>query len=171
MRSFFALDLDKKSKENIRLWRDVQLKDVGKAVHKNNFHITLVFLGNISEQQNTSIIKLASSINCKRFTLKLNKTGHWKKPGILWLAPIVQPEQLGDLVFKLKESAHKVGLESEERAYKPHLTLARKCKYQPENNINVPEFKLEFNHFKLFESISTENGVRYQSIQSWPLGT
>ena len=61
-RLFFALDIEEQDKKALAHWRETSLKLPFKKVPKDNFHVTLAFLGNISTEQQTALISFADQI-------------------------------------------------------------------------------------------------------------
>lgn len=169
MRLFFALDIDKEMKNSIATWRQQLMPGPAKPVAKNNLHITLQFLGTVSDEQYQTVVEQGSKIEVPPFKMRLNNYGCWKKPGIFWLAPDSTPEELNLLATALRQCALQAGIESEKRPYKPHLTLFRKFRRPVLEKIIQPDFALSFSNFSLFESISTKQGVHYKEIKRWNL--
>jgi len=67
----------------------------------------------------------------------------------------------------LSDAAIAEGLFQEKRPYCPHLSLYRKATEQTK----LPSFKrlINVNSFSLYESISSEKGVSYCPIKTWPI--
>lgn len=135
-------------------------------VKKSNLHITLEFLGEVSEYNQQLLIDQAKLIKTEPFELKFSHVGWWRKPGVLWIGPQHIPEPLVNLVESIKQAVNKQGLETDQRPYKPHVTIARKVKQiqLPKQTIDI---RWRVNSFALIESKSTEMGVAYQLIQQW----
>ena len=74
-------------------------------------------------------------------------------------------EQLLMLFNALKRKVVQCGIKTEERPYKPHITVARKAT----RLIDTKAFSIEWpaQSFCLVESCSTADGVRYQVLQRW----
>ncbi len=146
-----------------------QFKDETLRLTKiSNMHITLVFLGEISEDNQQALEKSVSQITVDPFDIELTRVGFWKKPQILWIGTTHIPKELQQLVKSIKKCVKQQGLKIDQREYKPHVTIARKVK-----QIIVPKetFRIQWhvNSFALVISKSTESGVDYQVLQEWPL--
>jgi 2'-5' RNA ligase len=167
-RLFFALWPDEKVRKELSkvasLFKDEKLR----LTKTSNLHITLAFLGEVSEQDQNRLIEKANSINCNSFLLALDAIGCWKKPGILWLAPKDVPEDLKELVKQLQVVIKQQGLQIDDRPYKPHVTIARKAKQftVPKEKIDIP---WDVTSFALVVSKSSDTGVEYHVLQKWNL--
>ena len=147
------------------------MKDGGAgAVPCDNLHITLVFLGGVPAETQVCIEQTADSAQVPAFTLRLDRFGYWPRKRMLWAMPDprVLPAALSALVEGLQRGLACCDVKLEERAYRPHVTLARKLARGPKvGHIEAVEWTL--NEFVLMESVSTPAGVRYPVLRSWPL--
>jgi 2'-5' RNA ligase len=71
------------------------------------------------------------------------------------------------LVAALNMEVASIGLQTENRPYKPHITLARHARYLP--NINFEPIVWRAESFCLVESCSEPSGVNYKVRQQWAL--
>jgi 2'-5' RNA ligase len=55
----------------------------------------------------------------------------------------------------------------DQRPFRAHITLARKAQQRPD--FDFEPIRLKAYDFALVQSVSTENGVRYHVLASWPL--
>ena len=165
-RLFFALWPDNKTQSSLyHVARQFKNEKV-RLVKESNLHITLEFLGEVSEYDQQQLIDQANLIKAKPFEIKLSNVGWWKKPGVLWIAPQHIPQSMTNLVESIKQIVEQQGLETDKRSYKPHVTVARKVKQiqLPEQSIDI---RWQVDSFALIESKSTETGVAYRPIQQW----
>ncbi len=168
-RLFFALTLSAKQKLELEYWRDQNFPLWPKAVPAANFHITLAFLGQQEMQLQQKLLEDARDIKGASFELTMNQLGFFSKPSILWLGPTQIPSELLQLVEKLNLLARKYSIAIPQQVYRPHITLIRDIKTPPPAPVIPIELKLKCNSFSLFCSRSTDQGVRYLEIDSWPL--
>jgi len=165
-RLFFALWPDNKTQLNLyhvaRQFKNEKIR----LVKKSNLHITLEFLGEVSEYNKQQLIEKSNHIQVEPFEIKLSNIGWWRKPGVLWIGTHHIPQPLTTLADSIKQIVEQQGLEADKRSYKPHVTIARKVKQiqLPEQSIDI---RWQVNSFVLVESKSTEVGVVYQLIQQW----
>ncbi len=169
-RYFFALDIEEKDKQLIASYQD-SLQLPFKKVSTNNFHITLCFLGHITEQQKLEFVEFTNALNYKvadkaQKKLLFNSLGHFNKPQVLYLALQTVPNWLTTIAFKLTNQAKAKGIFQEERAYKPHITLFRKAKYLSAADKSIEQGFL-IKSFSLYQSTSHFDGVKYHPIKTW----
>ncbi len=104
------------------------------------------------------------------FDLQIDQIKHFPKTGLLWLDTSDVPRALIYLVDQLRKIACQAGIASEQRRFRPHITLFRRYHRKPPVSKQQPAFRLKCKTFALFESVSVENGVRYQALAEWSLG-
>lgn len=165
LRPFFALPCPPPLAAAICAWRASALPE-GKAVAARNLHLTLAFLGSQPASCVAPLLALAAEIQGERCTLRLDRLGLWRG-GLLHLAPSQVPQALERLQQQLHARLLAAGFVLEERAFRPHLTLARHYPHQP--NCPAPTFDWPLRHFALFCSENDGRGTRYRQLGQWPL--
>jgi 2'-5' RNA ligase len=96
----------------------------GNFTRKENFHLTLVFIG---ETDNLAAVKgVMDRISADPFTITIAGLGKFKRRGgdIYWLG-IDRTKELTDLYSQISSELYSLGFDIEKREYKPHLTLGR----------------------------------------------
>ena len=101
-----------------------------------NLHLTLKFLGGIPQSSVQGFSDAASRAvaGFAPFNIRLEQTGVFPKPGlprVLWLGINDLEGRLGELHTRLEVEAANAGFAKDERAFNPHLTVARLR--QPQN--------------------------------------
>lgn len=170
MRAFLGLSPDAQTKLSIEAWRNKAFSHFDSPVPTTNFHVTLAFLGLISPKQ---LDALCDGINhmpeINTFDISLNQVGYWSKPKAFWLGcQKTQSEHL-QLAKNLVHIANSIGLQLPKQEYIAHLTLARKCTFNPPAPLIEPDFTWRNAEFHLYESVSGKKGVSYHIKHSWPL--
>jgi len=176
-RTFFALDINTKDKNKIDHYRTQQLRLPFKAINKENFHITLSFLGFIDNYKQQQLSKFAHNIamqlqDISPACLLLDHYGLFKKPKVFYLGLQQQPDWLKFLAHALIDQAKNLNIEQENRLYCPHLSIYRKATLN-----NLPHYVLTaalpitITSFSLYQSISTPVGVQYHPMKTWRLKT
>jgi 2'-5' RNA ligase len=169
MRAFFGLPVEGKPRNEVRRWRDGNLLGDGRRVPEENFHITLCFLGSVAPEQLSVICDQVDDLRGSAFELVLDQPGYFPRPRVVWIGPTQIPQALSELSCRLGRIASRSGLRIDKRPYQPHLTLIRKCRDPSLPPLDSPRIALTCDHFCLFESRSTDQGVRYLPLASWPL--
>ena len=101
-----------------------------KWVNPKNIHLTVVFLGNIREDDLSEIEK-STGIVCSRydsFEISLNGIGVFpniRLPRVIWLGLDGDMERMSFFRDTLQKRLNPFGVKQEKRKFKPHLTLGR----------------------------------------------
>ena len=136
----------------------------GKWTARDNWHVTLVFIGGFPEEDIPALQAAASTIRCPTVRLTFERIDFWRRPRIMCLRAASTPIELIDLVGSLESAARTFGFKSEKRAYKAHLTIARKARFFEPITLAQP-VELHWAGFHLIESISTPAGVQYKPLK------
>ncbi len=170
MRLFFGLATPPETAVAIADWRDRRFPASGRPVPAANLHITLAFLGDISEHR---LERLCGAVDTLAPTgplaVELDRVGYWPRTGICWLGPCQWPGAMDSLAAKLGGIGTAQGGKRSRRRYTPHITLYRGCEVPPPAPLEAPAFRLTFDHFHLYESRRDARGAVYSSLESWDL--
>ncbi|MBA4542761.1 MULTISPECIES: RNA 2',3'-cyclic phosphodiesterase [Thermoactinomyces] len=133
-RLFIAVSLPAGLKRMLADWCEKQSETwaFGKWVNQEDYHITLKFLGNCTPRQIREITEelrgLAAVASPFSLTLAgLGTFGRPASPRILWAGVSGDLPALTSLEQKIGNRLAPLGFPREERPYRPHVTLARKC--------------------------------------------
>lgn len=183
-RLFLALPIDpvepslEKMQQLKKLLRGYRIK----WVEKENMHLTLFFFGEVVTEKIPVLRALirSSITNCKGFDYKVSAPGLFKnqhEPRILWLG-IDAPNALFVLKQKIDETVKTLGFETDNKKFRPHLTMGR---FAPKQTI-LPQLQAALNDQDLqneifctankvilFESKLTPNGPIYSEIEVFTL--
>lgn len=131
MRLFIAINFTDEIKQRLILVQERLRKFTinGNFTHKDNMHLTLVFLGE-TEPGRVSLIKneinKTTDKNNTVFSLKAGGLDCFKKDnGDIWWLGIDKCIELMNLQKQLTENLAESGFSIEKRNYSPHLTLSR----------------------------------------------
>lgn len=162
-RIFFALWPDDETRIHIAKSLKQLGKDKlnGRIIPSENIHITLHFIGNVSEQKLECLHNAAQTVVAKNFHFELDHFGYFYKPKILWLGLKENPEGLKTLHQVLGQALANCSYQVEHRPYAPHVTLMRKLT-KPESLEKIFPIQWSAREFVLVESIPVEGGVRYE---------
>jgi len=164
-RLFFALwPSNETRKQIIRINQSIKSSDL-KKVKQENLHVTLVFLGNVDTESEILLRQCVKDVSAQPFVLDFDQLNYWRKPRILCLLTHQVHSQLLILVDTLKHKVEQCGIKTDERPYKPHITLARKARKLVE--VDTLSIKWPAQEFCLVESCSTPEGVHYKVLQRW----
>ncbi|MFN7113722.1 MAG: RNA 2',3'-cyclic phosphodiesterase [Alphaproteobacteria bacterium] len=147
-----------------------------------NYHVTLTFIGDVSEAQVDDIDEALAGIDCPAFDLEISGTGSFAQgddPKVLWLG-IAENPALKLLKQRVDSALDHYGIPFERRSrFTPHITLARFRQHPEEDKIGafmqthnlfkLPPLAIE--DFVLYESYSGSDGPVYQPMEYYPLGS
>lgn len=104
--------------------------------HPDDLHMTLAFLGEVSEQQLPAVKAVGEEISASSFELTLDHIGHFAGTKALWAGVAAKSQGLMALHDDLCTHLTELGFEREPRAYCPHVTLARKARAPVDCEVN-----------------------------------
>ena len=184
MRTFIAINLEKEIKENLSALVE-KLRKRGRGirwVRREGMHLTLKFLGEISEEKIPEIKNILSNVakNYKPFFLKIRGTGYFpvekKIPRVIWTG-LDADEALTSIQQELERELEKIGFPQEKRKFQAHLTLGR-----VKVASSIQETLLELKRYQesvfgemvvhkitLFQSILKPSGAEYITLSEFQL--
>jgi RNA 2',3'-cyclic 3'-phosphodiesterase len=133
IRAFIAVDLSPEIQKQLEEVSRQLMAVLGTASLRwtpvKNIHLTLKFLAEVSVVNLEMLKKImrAEAEHVEAFEVSVGHIGAFpsaSRPRVLW-AGVQAPDQLGELQKKLESEIAQVGYPPEERAFSPHLTLAR----------------------------------------------
>jgi len=125
-RLFLALWPDDPARLLLRAWRDAWTWPRGATpVHADKLHLTLHFLGSVAGERLPELLD-GFSVPFTPFELRFGRPELWHG-GIAVLAPHEAPQGLLELQAGLASTLPGLGLQPEARAYRPHVTMARRA--------------------------------------------
>ncbi|MGA2322912.1 MAG: RNA 2',3'-cyclic phosphodiesterase [Sedimentisphaerales bacterium] len=170
MRVFIAIDIDDKIRKAIAdLQKQIASKvDVKKGdlkwVEPNNIHLTLKFLGEITDEQLTEVSEIAKTVAQahQKFALEIESVGSFggRSAKIVWVGASKGTDALLALQKDLDDLLDQAGFPKEDREFSAHLTLCRVN--HPIAGLKMGEAIAQFSHLKL-GSIATDALCVYQS--------
>jgi len=145
---------------------------------EDQLHLTLRFIGEVDRHQGDDVHAALGGIHHPPFDIALNGIGAFERRGradALW-AGVAPHDPLKALHNKVDAALVRVGIAPDERAYLPHITLARlKRTSGPVGNLleqsgglASPAFTVD--SFALFESDLTQEAAVYSIIGRYRLG-
>jgi 2'-5' RNA ligase len=172
MRCFIAIDLPEEVRENIYKINEV-LKDINikyKPVEKHNLHLTLKFLGEISDYKVNLVIDKIKKLKIKKFKASLGNIGFFPDENfirVLWIS--LEPSSLIKKIHEEIDEALKQYFKKDKR-FESHITIARiknikdrKEFLEKVRNVKIKE-EFEVEEIKLKKSILRRDGPEYTDI-------
>jgi 2'-5' RNA ligase len=184
MRAFIAIDLPEFVRaalaETQQTFRQV-CRDV-RWTRPEGIHLTLKFLGEISDAQTQQVVEALARIGrFVPFSVELKGLGFFpaaRRPRVFWVG-VEAPAALAELAARVEGEMEKIGFPREDRAFTPHLTLARFPMPRPQPALEAaattqaqqPTGKFEVSEFFLFESKLSPQGAQYRKVARFPIGS
>ncbi|GFE79107.1 RNA 2',3'-cyclic phosphodiesterase [Steroidobacter agaridevorans] len=140
----------------------------GRAIPPRNFHVTLLFLGEIPAEKFPAIQQAGASLaGGPAFQLQLDGIESWGRR-VLCLTSSTPPAAAIDLADRLRASLRSQLKQLDERPYSPHITLARDLpRARPIQKVETLFQKV--NDYALVESVRDAGGSHYSVLERWPL--
>lgn len=163
MRTFIAIELEEEVKNHLEsIQTETQkLCRRGNYTPKENFHLTLHFLGEV-EEEDLDYLQEAIFETARRnrpFTLTLDKVGFFSRgnKGILW-AGLEKSNPLQRLFSTLEKSLEQQGFARERKGLSPHITLGREVEPQRsfldvQKGVKVEPMRISVRSISLMESV------------------
>ena len=129
MRVFVALDLDPAIRQRIQNFVD-EIRHTAPGVRWTSgeaLHVTLKFIGEKPDAKVSQIVEALSSIRSQPFQLRFRGAGFFptaKAARVFWIG-IEAEDALIHLARAIDGSLATIGVAKEDRAFSPHMTLAR----------------------------------------------
>jgi 2'-5' RNA ligase len=194
MRIFIGIDLDVEVRARIeRFLEGVQgFAPEARWVRPESLHITLKFIGEQPAERVEAITARLQRVDCSAFEIRSAGYGFFptaKAPRVFWIG-IDSGKRLAELAGAIDAATAELGIPREDRAYSPHLTLARgggksgSPKWREGDGPNATFAVLEkrlaamgeldfgtmmAREFILYQSQLSPRGSKYTKLQRFPL--
>ena len=170
MRLFIAIDIKELESFFKELQKQIPL-DLAKIKLTDSFHLTLKFLGEVSEQKIESIQNALHEIAFKEFLLTFNHIGFFPDENYIRVVWVGVKESKEVIQLQKEIDTSLVRLFTKERNFHPHITLGRvkfvKDKFgfiSKIKEIKVQEHTIKVINFKLIKSTLTGEGPIYEDL-------
>jgi 2'-5' RNA ligase len=182
-RLFVAIDLPAALKEQLSALT-VPIDGV-RWTETANLHLTLRFIGDVSQDTADEIQVALSDVQSPPFSLQLNGVGTFpanprKPPRIIW-AGLSNPPAIQSLHEKIEKTVSDLGPTPDNRPYTPHITLGRVKSADDPTIAAIRQFierSAGFHseafipaEFLLMQSQLSPSGSKYTALARYPLVT
>jgi len=181
MRLFTAIEFDPDLRRHIgKIQSEIKKScEKGHFTRENNFHLTLIFLG---ERPPSEIPNIQSAMDLsvnglKPFSLKIDEPGSFTKGSkkILWLGLNGDKESLSRLYSQLENSFIAKNIISERQNYSAHITIGREVLLKEsmtmiKSKLNtLPDIIIPVTKISLMESTRETELLAYRPLHVCPL--
>ena len=193
MRLFVALDIPDQIRTKLRTFMD-GVRGFAPAVRwvaPESLHVTLKFIGEQPDDKLRSIKDALATVQAECMDVTFRSTGFFPtatSARVFWIG-IEADERLAKLAAAVDTALQPLGIEREQRAFSPHLTLARSGSGRPQRGrgdhpnrlfavlqdrlaqMPPPEFgTMTAREFFLYLSKLSPKGAQYSKLERFSLG-
>ncbi|MEA4895860.1 MAG: RNA 2',3'-cyclic phosphodiesterase [Oscillospiraceae bacterium] len=161
MRLFIAVNFSKEVKDALLLAMDgLKAQAVsGNFTKPENLHLTLAFIG---ETEDVSTIRnIIDRCAPQAFEMAVSGAGNF---GSLYWVGIEKNTVLTRLANSLQSELRKSGFDIENRAFKPHITIARQLQTREPVKLDVPRKTMSVSRISLMKSERMDGRLTYTEI-------
>lgn len=175
MRMFIAIELDNTLKEYVFQRQQIIKNNSrrGNFSRKENFHLTLKFIGEVNIEEIEDIKKAINNTASvfSPFKMNLGELGYFprKNKKIIWIGTSQGNKKLHKLFNILETNLDRLGFEREARGLKPHITLAREVVLKKDfkllsKEISIESKEIPVKKISLMESTRIDGLLTYRPI-------
>ncbi|HYK37253.1 RNA 2',3'-cyclic phosphodiesterase [Alloacidobacterium sp.] len=181
MRLFVGIGLSDETQQAIA----TRTRELREAFHRlrwsqpEHWHVTLQFLGETDEATYSCVVEQLRKVRAQVVDVQLSEPGFFERAGVFYIAVGVT-SSLVALHDEIEQALLPCGFEPEERAFAPHITLARRKGRGPSPDftrlqravrltpvLKLPSFQAK--EFLLYQSFTGPAGSRYEVRERFSL--
>lgn len=176
MKTFIALRFEEEPNNIIYdiLGEVKAFSDSGNFTDKFNLHLTILYIGETSEEFLETMKSKLMEIDLQKFDYKTNQIKSFQKSNsrlIVYLG-VDKTEIIENLYNLVRIKLEEIGLNFENNKYIPHITLGRKIRMK--NNKSLQDIycnslTLSANRISIMESKKVQNKLVYEELFNIPL--
>lgn len=144
---------------------------------EDQIHLTLRFIGEVDRHRAGDVLAALGAIHHPRFEIAISGIGAFERrgqPDTVW-AGVAPHEPLRTLHNKVDQAIARVGIPPDQRAFLPHITLARLKRssgrvgglLEQSGGLRSEPFLVD--RFALYESKLTPEGAVYTAVETYSL--
>jgi len=171
MRLFFAINFSDGIKNRIAKIQDELRRQSLKGIfpRRENFHLTLAFLGETPEEKLPSLHKILAKIYVPQFDVAFNRTGCFvrRSKEIWWIGAeggspgLLQLEEVqGQLSGLLPEALFPV----DTRPFRAHITIGREVTHKGRISLAPPDLNIRVDRISLMKSEQIHGVLTYTEL-------
>lgn len=161
MRLFVAINFSKEV-NNVLLSAIDELRTQavsGNYTSPDNLHLTLAFIG--ETDQFSAICEAIDRCDLPPFEMAVSGAGHF---GNLYWVGIENNQKLKALAESLQNTLRDCGINIDDRAFMPHITLARRLETSKSVNLNVKRTAMTVTRISLMKSERINGKLTYTEV-------
>lgn len=182
-RLFIGIGLPQSYQDLVRPFTDTLSTNLSSKVSwtkPGNWHLTLKFLGDTEESAVPAISEALAAIDLPAFVMQAGGAGvfpNLKRPRVAWLSLEQGAQECVILAQAVEDALYPLGIERENRTFRPHLTLGRikrlarddwKAALDKAGKRPWPEFTVD--RFFLWKSDLKPTGAVHTIVEEFRMG-
>lgn len=164
--------------EIISIWQH-KLRSKISWTKKGNWHLTLCFLGQLSQDQIQQAMSGLQQVRMPSFELKARGGGFFppgRQPSVIWAGVESGSSECSRLAALIRQAVYPLGQNSNQQQFKPHLTLGRVKQAKQDDwkefldyllEVQWPSFQVQ--SFCLWSSRLQPTGAQYTLLRRYSL--
>lgn len=173
-RVFIAIEFQENIKNYLHKIQSIVIKEskTGNFTSKENFHLTLKFIGEVKVHKLEEINKCIDEValNQSDFKLYFDRLGQFPRESksIVWVG-LKSNEILDKLYLDLEMALEKIGIKREGKKLTPHITIGRQVVFNEEFSkleqiINTDNMPILVDKISLMETTRVDGKLKYIPI-------
>jgi 2'-5' RNA ligase len=171
MRLFFASFPDGDSRRSVSAAvRALTLPSASKHLPPEQYHLTLIFLGEVRDDQVQAVREAGETQRIACFSVRFDRWEYWEGARALVASAPNLPQPLMTLRASLAAALTQRGVAFDDKPWRAHITVARKLTQAPVLP-ELSEFICTLRAFSLVASVTAPAGSAsvYTVVDTWPL--
>lgn len=174
MRIFIAVPLSESVKKQLQ---KLQVPaDYVRWQSPEQMHITLKFLGELSDDEVSGLKQALTGISMTSFNLKVQQIGMFTRndiPQVIWVG-VAPDEQITQLYKAVEARCASLGFETDKRPFLPHITLGRVKRNIQRKQVknlldNTEPVSFSVDSFGIYKSELHPDGAIHTLLKKFPL--
>ncbi len=97
-----------------------------RATRIDDLHLTLAFIGNLSDEDALAVSHALAKVRCRPFNWRLDTLGFFDQAGVVWVGAARKPvKPLVALADRARAALNRLEIDFDRRPLAPHVTLLR----------------------------------------------
>jgi RNA 2',3'-cyclic 3'-phosphodiesterase len=154
----------------VRAIRGAARASGGRPVPVANLHVTLAFLGSVSERRLGELVEIATGAASGAGSIEVffDHLEYWRAARLLCALPAEPPVPMAALARGLQDALVASGFTPDLKPFRPHVTVVRKVSH-PVRSEQIHPVVWSFTALALVESRTLAAGALYSVVESYPL--
>lgn len=136
----------------------------GRRVPEESLHLTLAFLGDQPAERSEAVSDWLRQQAILPGNWHLDRWGHFRRPGIVWVGSSRPTAALQTLQDKLWTGLEALGIRGRPQQFVPHITLLRRATRPSCPELPRIDMTWAYTRVELIHSVVTQNGSHYRTV-------